>query len=102
MASFEDRLKGYSRPENSKNWHGCSRDQEYLDRWSARASTNSGSYKHRAADGPIDLPSTNVTVRDTAMRPFVKRSAEAVIKAARADLDHVGGTHLPNVRRNTD
>jgi hypothetical protein len=48
------------------------------------------------------LPSTTVKTRDTSMKPFVKRSAEAAIKAARADLDHVGGTHLPNVRRNTD
>jgi hypothetical protein len=75
---------------------------ENIARWSERASENSDSFRHRASNGPIELPSTNVRVRDSAMRPFVKRSAEAAIKAARADLDHVGGTHLPNVRRNTD
>jgi hypothetical protein len=96
---FSRRLKQYSRPTDKSWWHGEHYDPANIERWQARATENS-KIAPRARDGEIELPSTNVRTRDTSMRPLVKRSAEAIIKQARSDLDHVGeDDYIPRVRR---
>ena len=96
-----DRLKEYARPGSPKNWCGESSDPSYLARWSERAHEESDGHKHRASDGPMDLPSTGrkMQMRDTAMRPLV-RDADRVERDARADVNHVGSMYMRNVRRN--
>jgi hypothetical protein len=112
MGNFEDRLKGYAKPD--KGWHGRSH-MDNINRWSSRASTNS-QLAPRAAGKPStngvperdldppSLPSTGkrVETRDTGMKPFVKRSVEATLKAARSDQNHLDeADYMPNVRRQT-
>jgi hypothetical protein len=95
MGTFEDRLKQYDRPAK---WNGESTEKN-IDKWSERASANS-KIAPRAKDGEIDLPSTKVRTRDTAQKPFVKRSAEAMIKAAREDTNNVdSGNYCRGIRR---
>ena len=94
-----DRLKEYSKPQSG--WQGCGRDQANIDRWADRASANSDGDEHRASDGPMKLPSTKINVRDTAMAPRVSRNVERTIKAARADVNHVGSSYMSGIRRTT-
>lgn len=97
MATLTDRLKGYENPQ--KGPHGCGRDQENLDYWSDRAKANSN-LGTRASDGPMRLPSTKVTARDTGMKPYRSRSVDNVMKEAKADTDDSGGSSfMRGVRR---
>jgi len=91
-----DRLKSYQKMEGPK---GAGRDMANIDYWSNRAETNS-ELAPRASDGPMRLPSTRVSVRDTEMGPKVSRSVNARM-AAKADKNDVGSTFMPNVRRTT-
>jgi hypothetical protein len=101
MPNRIQRLKEYARPASKDWWHGEHYDPANIKRWADRAIENS-KIAPRAKVGEIDLPSTKVKVRDTSMKPKVVRSAEAIIKAARGDLNHVGeGDYMPGVRRST-
>jgi hypothetical protein len=106
-----DRLKEYSKPMTSGDApHGAASSKENLADWSARASENSKDRTTRAkgpilggpqgthGEDPPMLPSTKVTVRDTAMKPKVSRKIDSAM-AGKGDLNHVGGSYLPNVRR---
>jgi hypothetical protein len=55
----------------------------------------------RASDGPVKVPSTGkISNRDTEMKPKVTRSVDAIMKAAKSDLNFVGSSpYMPNVRR---
>jgi hypothetical protein len=96
-----ERLKQYANPTRPGNWQGAGRDQANIDRWVERASANSDGDRHRAKDGPIDLPATGrrVETRDTGMAPKVSRKVDAAMKAAKGDVNHVGSGYLKNVRR---
>jgi hypothetical protein len=107
---FLDRLKQYSNPESPKNWHGCSREQGYLDRWSERATANSDGNKHRASgdvhislekdqDLPQLPPDKAVRDRDSEMRPYRSRKADAAMVDAKEDPNHVGSNYMKSVRR---
>ena len=53
----------------------------------------------RAKGGEMRLPNTNVTVRDTAMRPKVSRNVDRQMRG-QDDLNHVGESgDLANIRR---
>jgi hypothetical protein len=96
--SRQDRLKEYAKPLRSENWQGAGRDQENIDRWSARASDNS-QIAPRASDGPMKLPSTKVTMRDTSMKPY-RSQGEAMRKEALADTNIAGDSpFLRSVKR---
>ena len=97
-----DRLKEYAKPLRAQNWQGASRDQSNIDRWSGRAEANS-QLAPRATDKPMSLPSTGkrVSLRDTNMQPKVNRKADAAMKAAKADPNHLGSLYMRNVRRET-
>jgi hypothetical protein len=78
---------------------GESSSQENLDFWSNRATANSKCAPH-ASDGPMKLPSTKVSNRDTSMKPY-KSQADSMVKEALADIDIVGSKpFMPKVRRN--
>jgi hypothetical protein len=72
--------------------------QKNIDFWSNRATANSQCAPH-ASDGPMKLPSTKVTSRDTNMRPY-KSQADSMVKEALADIDIVGSSpFMRSVRR---
>jgi hypothetical protein len=102
-----DRLKKLqdpqSDPQGSASW------KPNLDFWSERASENSklaprakgpvhGGPPGTHGEDPPSLPSTKVTTRDTAMKPKVSRKVDAAM-AGKDDLNHVGGSYMPTVRR---
>jgi hypothetical protein len=97
---FFRRLKAYSRPASKSWWHG-EHTPENIERWQARATENSDSYKHRAKDGPMELPDTGkkIELRDTSMKPFRKRSVDAILKDAKSDPNHDGSSFMKEVRR---
>ena len=96
-----ERLKEYANPTRSGNWQGAGRDQANIDRWSRRAEISSDGDQHRASAGPMKLPPTGrrIETRDTAMRPKVSRSVDAMMKAAKADVNHFGSSYMKGVRR---
>ena len=93
-----DRLNELAKHKNFQP--GPGRDEKNLAYWSARATENSDGADHRASDGPMVLPSTKQTVRDTAMRPKVARKVDAAM-AGKGDHNNVGskGDYMPGVRR---
>lgn len=95
--SRQDRLKEYSKPLRAGNWQGAGRDQANIDRWSERATENS-QCAPRASDGPMKLPSTKVTTRDTNMKPY-RSQADSMVKEALADKNDVGSPFMRDVRR---
>ena len=68
-----------------------------LDYWSNRASKNS-EIAPRASEGPMRLPSTKVSNRNTEMRPYVSRDARSIAKADK-NHDPNGSPFMKNVRR---
>jgi hypothetical protein len=113
MPNRIQRLKEYADPCASE-WRGPGRDKENLAKWAERASENSqiapraigkpsNGIPEKETDPP-ELPNTGkkMETRDTAMRPKVVRSAEAAIKAARSNLNHVGEhDYMPGIKRYT-
>jgi hypothetical protein len=110
-----DRLKEYANPmhgQRNGRFFGSASDKENLAEWSARASANSDGADHRAK-GPVhggppgthgedqpSLPSTKVTTRDTAMRPFESRKIDKLMKGEDAgDKNNVGSSFMKSVRR---
>jgi hypothetical protein len=94
--SLEKRVKAYAGP--ARGPHGAGRDLANIDYWSDRAKENSA-IAPRASDGPMRLPSTKQDVRDTEMRPYRSRSADARMKAL-DDMDVAGDINfMPGVRR---
>jgi hypothetical protein len=95
--SRQDRLKKeYSKPLSG--WQGAGRDQANIDRWSDRATENS-QLAPRASDGPMKLPSTKVTTRETSMKPY-RSQADSMRKEALADTNIAGDSpFLRSVRR---
>ena len=92
-----DRLRQYQDPTAGPQ--GASRDARNLAQWSKRAEQNS-QIAPRASDGPMRLPSTNVSTRDTSMGPKVSRSVDAHMRG-KSDENHVDeADYLPGVRRN--
>jgi hypothetical protein len=98
---LEERLRTYSKPLDKSHWQGASRGMEDIDRWSQRASENSDGWKHRAMSGEIELPPTGrqIETRDTAMAPRVPRNANRAM--VNADMNDVGSSFMPGVRRTT-
>ena len=92
------RLKEYAA---MKGPAGEASSQTNLDYWAARASRNSDGDQHRASDGPMKLQKTGkrVELRDTASAPKTLRKVDNVMKAAKADPNHVGSLYLRKVRR---
>jgi hypothetical protein len=92
-----DRLKEYSNPRHGPQ--GAGRDHKNLDYWSGRAEANS-EIAPRASDGPMHLPSTKMSLRDTEMGPKVSRKVDARARAM-ADTNVSGGSaYLRGIRRN--
>jgi hypothetical protein len=78
---------------------GPGRDKKNLDYWSKRASDNSGQAT-RATDGPMELPSTTVTVRDSSMKPKEPRKVNKAMRGEDpAEHNNVGSSFMPGVRR---
>jgi hypothetical protein len=94
------RLKEYAA---MKGPAGESNDVADLNYWSRRAEANSDGDKHRASDGPMKLQKTGkrMALRDTASAPKSSRKVDNVVKAAKADVNHVGSLYMRNVRRET-
>lgn len=90
-----DRLKEYA--GKPKGLQGEGRSEKNLKGWSARATENS-EIAPRASDGPMELPSTTVKARDTAMKPKEQRKVDSAM-AGRGDLNHVGGSYMRGIRR---
>jgi hypothetical protein len=91
-----DRCEEYA--GKPKGLQGAGRSEANLKGWSERATENS-EIAPRASDGPMKLPSTTVTVRDSSMKPKVARKVNTAM-AGRDDLNHVGtGGYLKNIRR---
>ncbi len=96
-------MSRYSRLENEysdpmRGPHGAGRDPKNIQYWQDRASVNS-QIAPRAKGGEMRLPNTNVTVRDTAMRPKVSRNVDRQMRG-QDDLNHVGESgYLANIRR---
>lgn len=82
IVTREDRIAEYADPK--RGLQGFGRDQDNIDRFSARAAKNS-ELAPRAADGRMKLPSNKVDARDTAMKPYVSRDVRAM---AKSDLNH--------------
>ena len=97
IVSRIDRLKSYAKMEGPK---GAGRDIENIEYWQRRASQNSDGDQHRARSGPIRLPDTDVTVRDTAAKPYNARHINARM-VAKADKSDLVSTFMPGVRRTT-
>jgi len=53
-----ERLKEYANPRSKQNWQGEAYSKANIERWSARASENSDTYRHRAKSGPVELTDT--------------------------------------------
>ena len=106
---FFKRLREYADPMCGP--HGASSGKSNLDYWSKRASENSDGHKHRASgkenpsateketDPPRLPPDREMKDRDSSMRPFVKRSVDAILKEARSDPDHYGSDFMKSTRR---
>ena len=90
-----DRLKEYANPMHGP--HGAGSDKGNLDYWSERASANS-KIAPRAKGGEMKLPSTKVAMRDTSMKPKITHKIDRLM-SGKDDLNHVGGTFMPKVRR---
>jgi hypothetical protein len=105
------RLKEY---ERMKGPDGASRDMRNLDYWSGRASANS-QLGTRGSDGPMKLHSTGKQMesRSTASAPRKSRTVDrnmngdgdqrstpdALRAAAKSNVNDVGSSYMPNVRR---
>ena len=100
MSSIE-RLKRYQNPTSRSHWHGQGRDKENLRRWAEHATENSDGHKHRAKSGPIELPPTGIgpAVTHKAGAGSGVGREDAFHRQAKRDSNHVGGSHLPRVRR---
>jgi hypothetical protein len=94
--SWIDRTKEYS--AKPKGLQGEGRSEKNLEGWSKLASENS-EIAPRASDGPMELPSTTVAVRDSSMKPREPRKINAAMRGD-GDLNHRGtGSYMPNVPR---
>ena len=90
------RLREYSNPANGQP--GPGRDPKNIEYWSKRASANS-QIALRASNGPMKLPSTKVTVRDTSMKPKIARNLDRLMKG-KDDPNMVGDSdYMRSVRR---
>ena len=90
------RLREYSNPANGQP--GPGRDPKKIEYWSKRASANS-QIALRASNGPMKLPSTKVTVRDTSMKPKIARNLDRLMKG-KDDPNMVGDSdYMRSVRR---
>jgi hypothetical protein len=95
-----ERLKGYSDPVNGGDApHGAASNKSNIDDWIDRATRYSDGADHRAKDGPMKLPSTKMTVRDTAMRPKASRKVDNAMVEGRSDPNHYGSSYLRGIRR---
>jgi hypothetical protein len=95
------RLKEYAKPLSPQNWQGCSRDQNYIDRWSDRAEANSQLAPRASDKMRLQKTGKRVELRDSSAAPKVSRKIDNVMKAAKADVNHVGSLYMRNVRRET-
>jgi hypothetical protein len=96
-----ERLREYQNPQHGP--HGASRDKANLNYWSARAKENSTGADTRGSDGEVQLPATGKRQesRPTEMGPIVPRKVNSVMVDAKVDLNHVGGSYLKDIRRDT-
>jgi hypothetical protein len=112
MSNRIERLKQNANPTRRQNWRGASRDKENIDRWSARASQNSeiaprakgradiGGTLTAYSDPPEEHPTgRRMEMRPTDMPPKVSRAVDKAMVDAKHDRNHVGGSHLRNIRR---
>jgi hypothetical protein len=80
---------------------GPGRDEANIRFWQNLASENS-QIAPRASDGPMKLPSTKQTVRDTAMRPFESRKIDRLMKGEEpSDKNDAGSSYMKGIRRTT-
>ncbi len=97
IVSRVDRLKSYAKMEGPA---GAGRDQSNIDYWSRRAEANS-QLAPRASDGPIKLPKTNVTTRDTSGKRYNAGPINARM-VAKQDENFAGSSpYMKGVRRTT-
>jgi hypothetical protein len=91
------RLEEYADPMRGP--HGSASDAQNLKDWSDEATRNS-KIAPRASDGPMNLPSTKVNVRDSAMAPKVSRNVDRAMRG-KNDLNHVsdGSDYMKSIRR---
>ena len=90
-----DRLRELKNPASRSNWRGAGRDQSNIDRWSARATENS-QIAPRATNKAISLPDTN---SGDGVKP--KTRPGNMRQEAKRDLNDVGSSFMPRVRRTT-
>jgi hypothetical protein len=88
------RLKEYANPMHGP--HGSASDKGNIAEWIERATENS-KIAPRAKGGEMKLPSTKVAMRDTSMKPKIAHKVDRLM--VDKDLNHVGGTFMPKVRR---
>ncbi|EHR03223.1 hypothetical protein [Bradyrhizobium sp. WSM471] len=95
--SRQSRVESYQRMDGPK---GAGRDEKNLDYWVDRATENS-KIASRGSDGPMKLPSTKATVRETTMRPMEARKIDKLMKGEEpGDLNHTGsGPFMRSIRR---
>jgi hypothetical protein len=106
-----ERLRSYKRMDGPR---GESHNLRNLDYWSARASENSNMW-HRAKSGPVELTdTTGMGVPDGAKKiparftgndgskPYWPNEGEKMRKAALRDVNDVGSTFMPGVRRSRE
>ena len=106
----QDRLNAYAKMSGPR---GASRDQDNIDYWSKRAETNSeiapraaGKTSTNGAREPnLDLPrlpsTKQVTLRDTAQKPYASRNVDTHM-AAKQDLNFVGSSPYMRCVRRTE